>query len=94
MCNSSNVEVDIYKEVVQIQSPSTSDTDCVFVIRKKHKYCAVKLDFIQYESAPPDAEGNCVEDSFTVRGSATVDHLQVCGSLTGQHSKLFWKTDK
>lgn len=91
-CNSTRKELHLDDEVVTIESPSRIDTDCtIHVYRKapnKIKYCGVRLDFIDFRSSSADQDGQCVNDSISFYGSATVESgFTTCGTLTGQHGR-------
>ncbi|XP_047105568.1 uncharacterized protein LOC124774927 [Schistocerca piceifrons] len=63
----------------------TGGTRCTITINKcNSNVCQVRLDFIDFSLAQPDANGNCVDDAFTVSGAASIVP-RICGENTGQH---------
>jgi len=49
--------------------------------------CQLRLDFIEFNIAPPDANGNCNNDFFLVSGAAS-NVPKICGLNTGEHGKV------
>lgn len=43
----------------------------------------LRIDFLDFVTAQPDGDGNCVTDSITVTGGNTIVPT-LCGDLTGQ----------
>lgn len=46
--------------------------------------CQLRLDFIDFNLAPPDANGNCLNDFFLVSGGGS-SVPRICGLNTGEH---------
>nr|XP_045603484.1 uncharacterized protein LOC123761501 [Procambarus clarkii] len=73
-------------------NPSYNGTDigagaCTLtVFRVDSNICQLRLDFLNFQLAQPDENGNCNVDFLTVTPSTTVP--RICGSNDGQHMYL------
>ncbi|KAJ9585755.1 hypothetical protein L9F63_002450, partial [Diploptera punctata] len=52
----------------------------------------LRLDFLDFTLAQPDANGNCLDDSFVVSGGSSVVPV-ICGENTGQHVYVDFASD-
>lgn len=63
------------------------DNPCTLTIWKANKWvCQVRLDFIDFNLAEPDANGRCLNDFFLVTGTGS-NFPRICGVNTGQHGE-------
>ncbi|XP_072389880.1 uncharacterized protein [Diabrotica undecimpunctata] len=66
-------------------APVTASTRCTMTInRATADTCQVRIDFLGFILAQPDATGNCATDAFFVTGGAGLVPI-ICGDNTGQH---------
>ncbi|OXA38257.1 hypothetical protein Fcan01_26924 [Folsomia candida] len=88
-CDETTSRREINEITSTISSPSPITADCQFIVKRKPKYCQIRLDFTEYISSSANLDGVCDVDSFTVKGSSTVSgEFTTCGTLTGQHMYL------
>ncbi|XP_069960513.1 uncharacterized protein [Cherax quadricarinatus] len=72
-------------------NPNFNSTDsgtgaCTLTVNRVNtSICQLRLDFLDFQLAQPDVDGNCNVDFLTVSPSSTVP--RICGSNSGQHSK-------
>ncbi|XP_069960514.1 uncharacterized protein, partial [Cherax quadricarinatus] len=62
---------------------SGAGTCTLTVNRVNSNICQLRLDFLDFDLAQPDADGNCITDFLTITPSSSVP--RICGSNDGQH---------
>nr|XP_053655950.1 uncharacterized protein LOC128704837 [Cherax quadricarinatus] len=73
-------------------NPSFNSTDsgtgaCTLTVNRVNtSICQLRLNFIDFQLAQPDVDGNCNVDFLAVSPSSTVP--RICGSNSGQHMYL------
>jgi hypothetical protein len=66
-------------------SPYTGGSTCTVTIQRCNPdICQIRIDFLTFSLAQPDATGNCVNDAFYVIGGASNVPV-LCGENSGQH---------
>ncbi|CAG9858631.1 unnamed protein product [Phyllotreta striolata] len=66
-------------------SPITAPTTCVFtIVRATPTTCQVRIDFLNFVLAQPNATGVCNADALIVTGGGGTVPV-ICGDNTGQH---------
>jgi CUB domain len=65
--------------------PYSGGTLCSYrIYRESYKVCQLRIDFLSFSLAPPNGDGLCLNDYFTVTGGSTTVP-RICGENTGQH---------
>ncbi|KAK9747301.1 CUB domain [Popillia japonica] len=93
-CGNSSSYNNTYFVNTNYPTPVTGGSRCVYTIEKCNSdICQARIEFISVTLAQPDGDGNCVNDTLTIRGGGSVVPV-ICGENSGQHVYVQFYADQ
>ena len=85
----------VYRNCTYVTNPGypsnygiTSQTTCEYEISGDESICQIRLDFNTLDIADPTTAGACSTDAFDAVGPSGKNPPRICGTASGQHSKI------
>lgn len=92
-CGDKSIENNTFFANADYPEPSWEARLCEVELKKKHKsILQIMIEFVEFELAPPNHQGECITDVFQVKLASNrpspYSLLRICGQNTGQHMYL------